>query len=71
MGTLMRFEIRGRIENTIYMIQEWKESEKIPTSLDWEIIHDSPDKFYEACTMHNITQKEVIEFLDAFRYENY
>ncbi len=66
MGTLMWFELHGRIESVIYAIQEWRESEKIPQFLDWKTIYDASDLFYWACEKNHITKADVAEFLGAY-----
>jgi len=53
------------------VIQAYKESQVMPTSLDWKIIYDHIDLFYTICEEHGISEEEVELFLDTFRYTNY
>lgn len=71
MGALIRFETHGRIERVLSVIQAYKESQVMLTSLDWEIIHDHIDLFYTICEKHGISEEEAELFLDTFRYTNY
>ena len=70
-GVLIRFETHGRIEKVLSVLQAYKESQVMPTSLDWKIIYDHIDLFYTICEEHGISEEEAELFLDTFSHRNY